>query len=325
MGSAGNDSDFGHARLRHGGPTSLSRSGTAAAGCWSASSCSSCSSPAVPSAPTPTTTPSEDKIADGDHGRRRRRRRPRGRRRPSALVRRQLLRPLRKRRRSATPATAWTLPAKKLKVRADVDGMVDEALDASREGGPAEPPGPLRQRRRRRRARSAPRSPTPSRRSTASCASVAERASTASPATPRSKPSGTELNVVAGENGSELRDNLLERAAAGRGHSTRAATAHDRGPRPARRSPRSPPRSSPPSTRPTSRSTAPTLHAAALQEPEAGQDLHRRRRPGRPRHPRRASTDLQNKQVEPDLERARIATGPATSPAVDLAAAPRTR
>ena len=51
------------------------------------------------------------------------------------LLRHQLLRPLRKPVRVTYDGEAWVLPAKKLKVRADIDGAVEDAVDASREGG----------------------------------------------------------------------------------------------------------------------------------------------------------------------------------------------
>jgi len=53
----------------------------------------------------------------------------------SAAVRRQLLAPLRHPLTVSYAGESWTLPGAKLKLRADVDGAVAEALDASREGG----------------------------------------------------------------------------------------------------------------------------------------------------------------------------------------------
>ena len=53
----------------------------------------------------------------------------------SRLLRHQLLRPLRKPVKVTYDGEAWVLPAKKLEVRADIDGAVEDAVDASREGG----------------------------------------------------------------------------------------------------------------------------------------------------------------------------------------------
>jgi len=50
-------------------------------------------------------------------------------------VRRQLLAPLRHSLRVGYDGESWTLPGKKLKVRAELDRAVEEALDASQEGG----------------------------------------------------------------------------------------------------------------------------------------------------------------------------------------------
>src|SRR6188474_56173 len=50
-------------------------------------------------------------------------------------VRKQLLRPLRHSIRVGYDGESWELPGEKLKVHADLDGAVEEALDQSREGG----------------------------------------------------------------------------------------------------------------------------------------------------------------------------------------------
>jgi lipoprotein-anchoring transpeptidase ErfK/SrfK len=50
-------------------------------------------------------------------------------------VRRQLLAPLRHSLRVGYDGEGWTLPGKRLKVRADLDRAVEEALEASRDGG----------------------------------------------------------------------------------------------------------------------------------------------------------------------------------------------
>jgi lipoprotein-anchoring transpeptidase ErfK/SrfK len=51
------------------------------------------------------------------------------------VVRKQLLAPLRHSLRVGYDGESWTLPGKTLKVRADLDGAVEEALDVSRDGG----------------------------------------------------------------------------------------------------------------------------------------------------------------------------------------------
>jgi lipoprotein-anchoring transpeptidase ErfK/SrfK len=51
------------------------------------------------------------------------------------VVRRQLLAPLRRSLRVGYDGESWQLPGKKLKVHADLDGAVEEALESSRDGG----------------------------------------------------------------------------------------------------------------------------------------------------------------------------------------------
>jgi lipoprotein-anchoring transpeptidase ErfK/SrfK len=53
----------------------------------------------------------------------------------AALVRRELLAPLRHSLRVAFDGETWKLPGRQLKVRASIDGAVEEALEASQEGG----------------------------------------------------------------------------------------------------------------------------------------------------------------------------------------------
>jgi lipoprotein-anchoring transpeptidase ErfK/SrfK len=53
----------------------------------------------------------------------------------AAAVRRQLLAPLRHPLTVSYKAESWTLPGAKLKLRADVKGAVEEAVDASQDGG----------------------------------------------------------------------------------------------------------------------------------------------------------------------------------------------
>ncbi len=67
-------------------------------------------------------------------------------------VRRQLLGPLKHSLRVGYDGESWTLPGKSLKVHADIDAAIEEALDESSERWVPGPSGPLCHRRRRRRA-----------------------------------------------------------------------------------------------------------------------------------------------------------------------------
>ena len=126
----------------------------------------------------------------------------------AALVQRRLLAPLRHSLRVSFDGENWKLPGEKLKVRADVDEAVEEAVADSQDGGF---PGRLVRYvtgDEVEREHLAAGRPTPSARSTGSSA-TSPRRSTANRATPTSKPSGDSLEVVAGEDGRKLRDNLL--------------------------------------------------------------------------------------------------------------------
>jgi lipoprotein-anchoring transpeptidase ErfK/SrfK len=127
----------------------------------------------------------------------------------AAKVRRQLLRPLRHSLRVSFDGESWTLPGSKLKIRAEVDEAVTEALNDSQEGGL---PGRLV-----RYVTGDEVEKTISPRMTYSERTVnhfirhvadevnreAQNASV--------EPSGDSLEVVAGHNGRKLRDNLLEK------------------------------------------------------------------------------------------------------------------
>lgn len=125
----------------------------------------------------------------------------------AALVRKRLLAPLRHSLRVSFDGESWELPGSKLKVRADIDGAVEEALAESQDGGL---PGRL------------VRYVTGGEVSE----SIVPRVNYSEPAInrfvrhvaaeinrePRNasvEPSAAELIVVAGENGRKLRDNLL--------------------------------------------------------------------------------------------------------------------
>ena len=117
-------------------------------------------------------------------------------------------RPLRHSLEVGYDGESWKLPGKQLKVHADLDAAVEEALDASQRRRPAGPPGPLRHRRRGRRADPGRRHLLAAAPSTASSARSPRR-STANRRTPRSNASGDSLEVVPAEYGRKLRDNLL--------------------------------------------------------------------------------------------------------------------
>jgi len=100
-------------------------------------------------------------------------------------VRRQLLAPLQHSLRVGYDGESWTLPGKRLKVHADLDRAVEEALDASQDGDcPAASSATSPAARSRSRSRR--RSPTPRPRSTASSAMSPSR-SAANRRTRRSK------------------------------------------------------------------------------------------------------------------------------------------
>lgn len=122
-------------------------------------------------------------------------------------VRRQLLAPLRHSLRVSFGGRRWKLPGQSLKLRADVDGAVDEAIAASREGGL---PGRLVRyvtggRLDRRVAARVAYSRSAVNRFVRRVADAVDRE--ARDATVN--PSGASLEVVPAKNGRKLRDNLL--------------------------------------------------------------------------------------------------------------------
>ncbi len=125
----------------------------------------------------------------------------------AALVRKRLLSPLRHSLRVSFDGEAWRLPGAKLKVRANIDGAVEEALADSRDGGL---PGRLV---RYVTGGEVSESITPQvtyseRTINRFVRRIAEDVNR-EPQNAGVEPSATELVVVAGENGRKLRDNLL--------------------------------------------------------------------------------------------------------------------
>jgi len=127
----------------------------------------------------------------------------------AALVRKELLAPLRHSLRVAFDGQTWELPGKKLKVRANVDSAVEEALQASQEGGL---PGRLV---RYVSGGEVDESITPQiaysqpavNRFVRHVADQVDR----EPQNADVEPTPSSLEVVAGQNGRKLRDNLLEK------------------------------------------------------------------------------------------------------------------
>jgi lipoprotein-anchoring transpeptidase ErfK/SrfK len=127
----------------------------------------------------------------------------------AARVRRQLLRPLRHSLRVSFDGQSWTLPGSKLKIRAEVDGAVEEAVADSQDGGlPA---------RLVRYATGGQIEKTIAPRMTYSERAVNRFVSHIAEEVNREaenagvEPSGDSLEVVAGKDGRKLRDNLLEK------------------------------------------------------------------------------------------------------------------
>ena len=202
----------------------------------------------------------------------------------AAAVRRQLLAPLRHPLTVSYKGESWTLPGAKLKLRADVDGAVEEAVDASQEGG------------------------LPSRlvryvTGGSVDKSIAAEVDYSRPAITRFvrnvaaevnrepedasvEPNSDGLEVVAAKDGRKLRDNKLtdelENAVlnADAGHAI-TASVHSTQPKVTTKEVAS--------ALPVLPDPGPQhLHPATLEELETGQDLHRRGRPGRPRNSGRA-------------------------------------
>jgi hypothetical protein len=127
----------------------------------------------------------------------------------AAKVRRQLLRPLRHSLRVSFDGEAWMLPGKKLKIRAEVDGAVQEAIADSQDGGL---PGRLvryvtgEEVQASITPRIAYSEPVVNR----FVRRVAEEINR-EPRNASVEPSAASLEVVAGAPGRKLRDNLLEK------------------------------------------------------------------------------------------------------------------
>ncbi|HET8813627.1 MAG TPA: L,D-transpeptidase/peptidoglycan binding protein [Solirubrobacterales bacterium] len=127
----------------------------------------------------------------------------------AALVRRQLLAPLRGSLEVSFRGETWELPGEKLKIRADVDAAVEEAIEDSQDGGlPGRlvryvSGGEVEESIAPHIAYSEPAINRFVRRVAADVNREPRNAGV--------EPSGESLNVVAGEDGLKLRDNLLER------------------------------------------------------------------------------------------------------------------
>ncbi len=114
------------------------------------------------------------------------------------------------------------------KVRADVDGMVDQALDESQEGGLPTRVVALRHRRRGRRG-DRPADHLLARGASTSSSRRSPRRSTATRSTPRSSPTPTSLNPFAGQTGVAVDESKLRaqaRAARFRARSGAGSRSH---------------------------------------------------------------------------------------------------
>jgi lipoprotein-anchoring transpeptidase ErfK/SrfK len=124
-------------------------------------------------------------------------------------VRRQLLAPLRHSLRVGYDGESWTLPGGTLKVHADLDSAVEEALDASHDGGL---PGRLvRYVTGAEVDESVPAEVTYSRRAVNRFVRKVAEEVNVEPRDATVEASGSSLTVVRQENGRKLRDNLLSR------------------------------------------------------------------------------------------------------------------
>ena len=125
----------------------------------------------------------------------------------AALVRRRLLAPLRHSLRVSYGGESWKLPGAKLKVRAEIDGAVDEALEDSQDGGF---PGRLvRYVTGGNVSESIAPQVTYSRRAVNRFVRRVAEEVDREPQDADVVATGDSLEVVAGENGRKLRDNLL--------------------------------------------------------------------------------------------------------------------
>jgi hypothetical protein len=127
----------------------------------------------------------------------------------AAKVRRQLLRPLRHSLRVSFDGENWTLSGEKLKIRAEVDEAVEEAVDDSQNGGL---PGRLVRYVTGDEVEKtiSPRIAYSERAVNRFVRNVAEEVNR-EPKNASVEPSGDSLEVVAGKDGRKLRDNLLEK------------------------------------------------------------------------------------------------------------------
>jgi lipoprotein-anchoring transpeptidase ErfK/SrfK len=125
----------------------------------------------------------------------------------AALVRRELLRPLRHSLRVSFDGESWSLPGNRLKVRADIDEAVEEAVAESQDGGI---PGRLVRYVTGSEVDEAisPRVEYSESAINRFVKHVAEEINR-EPRNASVEPSGESLQVVAGEPGRKLRDNLL--------------------------------------------------------------------------------------------------------------------
>src|SRR3954449_4600510 len=126
----------------------------------------------------------------------------------AAAVRRKLLAPLRHSLVVTLDGQTWKLPGKKLKIRADIDSAVEEAVEESRQGGfPSRlvryvSGGEVDE-------RITPQVDYSERAINRFIRHVAEEVNR-EPQNADVEPTPSSLEVVAGENGRKLRDNLLE-------------------------------------------------------------------------------------------------------------------
>lgn len=127
----------------------------------------------------------------------------------TALVRRKLLEPLRGSLRVTFRKQSWELPGEKLKLRANVDAAVDEAIEDSQDGGL---PGRLVRYVSGGEVNEsiAPRLTYYEPAINRFVREIAEDVNR-EPQNADVEPSGDSLNVVAGKDGLKLRDNLLEK------------------------------------------------------------------------------------------------------------------
>jgi hypothetical protein len=127
----------------------------------------------------------------------------------TALVRRRLLAPLRHSLRVSFDGESWRLPGAKLKVHADIDGAVEEAIAESQDGGF---PGRLvRYVTGDEVSESISPQVTYSKRAINRFVRRVAEDVNREPQNADVEPSGETLEVVAGRNGRKLRDNLLSK------------------------------------------------------------------------------------------------------------------